>query len=287
MRNILTVLRKYIYALVLLLSASAAAAQVATGTYNYGTFDNLGVDSINVANLNAHLNIPVLNKAGRGMPFYYNLSYDSSVWYQITVSGQKTWTPVQNFGWRGDTEIATGYMSVNQSSVSTQRGGYTCYTTTYQNFVYHDPYGIQHPFVGSTVLYTGASQCDLPTSRPTLSSLATDGSGYTLNVTNYDVGELTSSLGKQFTPSLNVGTGSGSVVDSNGNEISVDNGGHFKDTTGNVVLTVAGNAPSPETFQYTDTSGNPQTVSMTYQTYTVQTKFNCSGVTEYGPISTS
>jgi RHS repeat-associated protein len=280
-------LRPACVAFAFLFASCAAFAQVATGTYNYGTFDSLGIDTINVGNLNAHLSIPVLNKTGRGMPFYYNLSYDSSVWYQTTVSGKITWTPVQNFGWRGDTEIATGYLSVNISAVSTQRESYTCYTTTYQNFVYHDPYGILHPFVGSTVLYTGATQCDLPTSHPTLNALATDGSGYTLNVTNYDVGALTSSLGKQFTPPLNVGAGSASVIDSNGNEISVDSSGHFKDTTGNVVLTVGGSAPSSETFQYTDTNGNSQTVTMTYKTYTVQTAFGCSGVGEYGPASAS
>jgi RHS repeat-associated protein len=266
---------------------ASITAQVATGTYLYGTFDNQGFDTINVGNLNAHFAIPVLNKAGRGMPFYYNLSYDSSVWYQTIVSGKLTWTPVQNFGWRGDTEIATGYLSVNINFDSTIRGGYTCFTTTYQSFVYHDPFGIQHTFVGSTVLYTGPSQCDLPTSHGTFSATATDGSGYTLNVTNYDVGTLTSSLGKQFTPPLNVGAGTAATIDSNGNEISVDGSGHFTDTTGKVALTVAGSAPSPHTFTYTDTNGNPQTVSMTYKTYTVQTAFDCSGVGEYGPTSTS
>ena len=68
---------------------------------------------INVGSLNVHFSIPVLNKAGRGLPFYYNLSYDSSVWYPSSVSGSDIWTPVQNFGWRGDTEIATGYLSHN------------------------------------------------------------------------------------------------------------------------------------------------------------------------------
>jgi len=78
----------------------------------------------------------------------------------------------------------------------------------------------------------------------------------------------------------------GTVTDSNGNEISVDANGHFTDTTGNVVLTVSGVAPSAHTFQYADTNGNTQTVQVTYATYTVQTAFGCSGTGEYGPAQT-
>jgi len=80
---------------------AAASAQVATGTYPYGTFDNPGIDSINVGNLNVHFAIPVLNKAGRGIPFTYTLTYDSSVWMPESVSGVLQWQPVNNWGWRG------------------------------------------------------------------------------------------------------------------------------------------------------------------------------------------
>lgn len=94
-----------------LIFCAPISAQVGTGTYPYGSFDNKGFDTINRGNLNAHFSIPVINKPGRGLPFYYNLSYDSSIWYPATVSGVKTWTSVPNFGWRGDTEIANGYVS--------------------------------------------------------------------------------------------------------------------------------------------------------------------------------
>lgn len=57
-----------------------ARAQVATGTPPFGSFSG-GPDVVNNANLNVHLAIPVMNKAGRGMPFYYILTNDSSVWY--------------------------------------------------------------------------------------------------------------------------------------------------------------------------------------------------------------
>jgi hypothetical protein len=70
---------------------------VATGTYPYGTFDGNGFDTINVGNLNVHVDVPVLNKAGRGIPFQYQLGYDSSTWDPVTVSGTTTWAPAPNY----------------------------------------------------------------------------------------------------------------------------------------------------------------------------------------------
>jgi len=150
-----TMLRWATLVYVLIVFAGAARGQVATGAYPYGTFDNKGFDTLNVGNLNVHFSIPVLNKAGRGLPFYYNLSYDSYVWYPSAVSGSTIWTPVQNFGWRGDSEIATGYMSFNVVTVNGRYRGtggiwYTCPTVFHDNFVYHDPFGIEHAFSGAT-----------------------------------------------------------------------------------------------------------------------------------------
>ncbi len=71
-------------------------AQVPTGTPAFGSFSE-GPDVINLANLNSHLTIPVLHKAGRGVNFSYDLTYDSSVWYRVG----STWHPVVNFGWSG------------------------------------------------------------------------------------------------------------------------------------------------------------------------------------------
>ena len=65
-------LRTSVCAFVIMFSASAGVAQVATGTYPYGTFNNQGFDTINVGNLNVHFSVPVISKAGRGMPFTYN-----------------------------------------------------------------------------------------------------------------------------------------------------------------------------------------------------------------------
>ncbi len=85
--------------LTILLTAQAAPAQVATGFPPYGTFTGTTFDTINNANLNVHFEIPILNKAGRGLPFTYALRYDSSIWW---ASGGY-WTPSTSFwGWGGN-----------------------------------------------------------------------------------------------------------------------------------------------------------------------------------------
>ncbi len=44
------------------------------------------------------------------------------------------------------------------------------------------------------------------------------------------------------------------------------------------MLTIAGT--SPQTYTYKDTSGNPQKITVSYNTYAIQTAFGCSGVSE-------
>src|SRR6266581_6270843 len=92
----------------LALSAEVASAQVATGTPPFGSFGG-GPDVINLANLNSHIAIPVIHKAGRGTNFTYDLSYDSSVWYPVGSGSTTSWQAVYKWGWRGQTEVATGY----------------------------------------------------------------------------------------------------------------------------------------------------------------------------------
>ena len=48
--------------------AGYAVAQVATGTPPFGSFGGGPFDTVNLGNLNVHFGIPVVNKAGRGMP---------------------------------------------------------------------------------------------------------------------------------------------------------------------------------------------------------------------------
>ena len=153
-------------AVMLLLTAAVSSCwgQVATGSYPYGTFDSKGFDTINIGNLNVHFSIPLINKPGRGLSFYYNLGYDSSVWYPTSVNGSLVWEPVPAFGWKGETEMLTGYASYDATTSTYVDDGPgapapvhgrfpMCTTTTYDNWVYHDPLGAAHPYLSTTSSY--------------------------------------------------------------------------------------------------------------------------------------
>jgi RHS repeat-associated protein len=272
-------LKKVLLALVLLCSAHLAFGQVATATYAYGTFDNKGLDTINLGNLNVHLSIPIINKAGRGLPFSYSLGYDSSVWHPSGVNGTGAWTPLPTFGWTGITPAMTGYITYTtlQRRCYMETQWVTYYVET--SWVYHDALGQAHAYSG--VIQDGTAGC--ATEDFGFTATATDASGYTMTA-SYDDASISTSNGSQINAPL---TGSaGTIVDANGNTLSADGAGHFTDTTGKTVLSVTGVAPSPTTLKYTDTSGNLQTVTMNYKSYTVQTKFNCTA-TEYGPTPVS
>src|ERR1700722_10973265 len=79
------------------LVTKSASAQVATGTPPFSSMSG-GPDVIDLANLNAHVSVPVLHKPGRGMDFTYDLTFDSSVWFPSLLSGVNTWTPDANWG---------------------------------------------------------------------------------------------------------------------------------------------------------------------------------------------
>jgi len=256
-----------------------ASAQVATGTPPFGSFGG-GPDVVNLANLNAHWTIPVLHKPGRGTNFTYDLNNDSSVWYPVGSSGNQSWHPVANWGWRGQTEVATGYVSYSVSMAQCFFSGHLVNVTLYSNFVYHDPFGVVHgfamPIIGPSC-YHGAS--------PSATATAPDGSGYNIYATNSPSATITSSTGTVFNPPLQSGSGSGIYTDRNGNMVSVDGSGHFYDTLSSTtpVLTVAGlgTPSSPTTFTYTAPSGGSATYQVNYTNYTVATNFGLSGVSEY------
>jgi len=81
------------FVVALLLSSSAPCfAQVQTGTPPFASYGG-GPDIINLGNLNAHLTVPIVQKAGRGTNFTYYLNLDSSVWYPSDSSGTLSWQP--------------------------------------------------------------------------------------------------------------------------------------------------------------------------------------------------
>ena len=291
--------------LVVLLGASFSRpvdAQVATGTPQFGTFSTPGPDVINIGNLNMLLNIPVLNKAGRGIPMTYNLAYNSSVWYPVVSGSTTSWTPVQQFGWQGLQPAGQSQISY-QAKLLTETCVDGSHEVVYEEWLfpviqYVDPTGTRHSFdAGLTFIsgsVDGAGNCpENSTPGSATSFVATDGSGYTATVIPGDGVlniSLTNSKGTKITAPIVANSqdseGTSSLIDSNGNEITVSDG-LYTDTTGTVALSVLGTAPSNTVLSYPTTTGSSANYTVSYQQYTVQTAFGCSGVSEYGATSMS
>lgn len=109
------------------------------------------------------------------------------MWYPAGVSGSQSWTPISNWAWRGVTEVATGYITYNQSNSfcywpKNQYGQYY-YFNIYSNWIYHDSIGASHTFPNTVVSgYTG-TPCQGYTFPPySATATANDGSGYTISV---------------------------------------------------------------------------------------------------------
>jgi hypothetical protein len=268
------------------LAPAAASGQVTTGLPPFGSFSGGPADTVNNANLNVHLPIPVLNKAGRGMALTYSLAYDSSVWYPTGASGSRVWRPVLNWGWTAQTQPVTGYASYNYT-LGTCSEAHGAVYSTYSNWVYVDAFGAPHGYGSLQVSNASHYGCGGPPASG--SARAADGSGYLLGVQagNLDgvvSASVTSPGGVQFSPPLLSNSGSGTVADTNGNQTSVSSGAVVTDTLGTSAVSISGlgTPSSPVTYAYTAASGNQARVTVNFARCTVQTNFGCSGITEYG-----
>src|SRR5260370_24055676 len=221
---------KYVITIWLVL-ARVSTAQVATGAPKFGSFGGGSVDTINLGNLNVHVAVPMIHKAGRGMPFTYDLSFDNSVWSPVLVNGVNTWQPDLNWGWRGQTEVTTGYVSFTTTRTTCPNPDYppalpkTFTDFVFSNYVYHDPFGVQHLFH----IFYDPGPCS---QDPPVTATATDVSVYSIAVSELygkTVAVTSRSCVTIIAPVLS-GSGVCTRTDANGNQITVNSSGHFFDT---------------------------------------------------------
>lgn len=272
---------------VLLILVSASSGQgPAIGTPAFGSFGGGPFDVVNMGNLNVHFTIPILHKAGRGMPFAYDLNYDSSIWYPGSVNGVPTWQPVypSYWGWQGLGVGAASnvtYTTIYTSGNCGPTGQNTWQAWQYSNLVYTDQSGAHKFGYGSSFIQTnGTLSCPTPGPSPSTPFLASsyDGSGYTAYVLPPTAGSISASVNNPHGIEFGLGATYGGT-DANGNEIT-SSGGVYTDTLGQTALTVAGVPPSNTTLTYTAPSG-PAAYTVSYKSYTVKTNFGCSGIAEY------
>lgn len=269
----------------------ALLGQPATGLPPFGSFSGGPFDVVNNGNLNVHFEIPMVNKAGRGLPFTYKLVYDSAVW---CPSG--AWTPAANWGWSAVSAVATtGYLTYTATPSNCTYQGQQYNWTVFAGFTYHDWLGVAHYLQlssGTTQLSSlWSSQPACVTNPPpsTGSGTAVDGSGYyvgTFNVANNppSATAVGGPNGTQYNAPMYSYVPTPQVTDRNGNYISATTGSTptFTDTLGQTALTVSGIAPSPVNLTYTGPSGSAKYI-INYTAKTVQTAFGCSALPSMGP----
>src|SRR6516164_7104863 len=104
--------------LIFLVLSGFTTAQVATGIQQFGSYGGGPFDTVNLGNLNVHFVVPIRHKAGRGVPFAYDLTYENSIWQIGTSSGRNALLPVQQvngvgsyWGWQGLGPVVSPYVS--------------------------------------------------------------------------------------------------------------------------------------------------------------------------------
>jgi hypothetical protein len=285
----------------------------ATGTPPFSTIVGNPFDAVNLGNLNVHFAVPILHKAGRGVPFNYDLKYESSIYQIANVTGTPTWQPVHTvgnvvsyWGWQGLGPVVSPYISYLLTQQTLQCFVFPSATLSpytlinYSTFVYHDQSGTSHPFSTTFQIISGAppnqsgGNCPANGTQPSTPQTvsAYDSSGFVLTVQVPNGGNATGGLvfrdGTVISaPFLTTPPNTSSpyaVTDANGNKISFNNG-VYTDTLGTSVLTAVGTHPNPTTYTYTSPVGSKQ-YKVNYAPFNIQTMFGCS-VHEYSASNVS
>jgi RHS repeat-associated protein len=260
-----------------LFSALAALAfaqsDPAAGIIPFSTQIASGYESVDMASSNILVTIPIRNKPGK-IPFSYGLTMNS---HAYAASG----------GWA----ISTGFTAALSNSMLT-----FSYTTTPgqmacdgQNYNYLTLSGFNITD-GTRAVHALPSTFNLTWLLPPACAKASgsaspiDGSGYTLVATaNLNDGVETSTF-QVFDRSGNIlEPGETGIQDPDGTKItSASSNGitTYTDTLEAVALNVV---PATPQYYYTDAAGNTQTFQDNASSYTQQTNFGCTNVTDIAP----
>ncbi len=202
--------------------------QVQAGTPAFGSFGG-GPDVINLGNLNAALRISGLNKPGRGLSAQTEFTFNTWIWVPVTLGSTTSWQQVSNWGLDA-TQPFLGYLTNTSTQTGCSGGAYVTIT----NFAFHDPFGTSHPFSGYVIIpiASGCGQVEHD-----LTSLASDGSGLTLNYSQ-TIHTIVDRNG-DVTVVSNSQTSGGQKTDRNGNFLSYNfSTGVMTDTLGQSVRLV-------------------------------------------------
>ena len=287
MRTRLVVVLASLFALVSFVSSSAQVGDPGPGFPVTGLQIPVEMGSIDAANGNLHLEIPLGNFTQKGnLPLPVKLVYDSKIW-NITDDGSGlSWQPnnIQSthspFASPGGWRLVAGQIQ-DTYAVNVIFGG--C-GQSFQNWRFVDSSGAIHPFgvVSTTGNCSGANQPQ--------TGYALDGSGYVIVATGahafvYDqqgnrlLADQSTQSSSHNAPNGNVGVYS---VDQNNNSTSTDTDGNLIDTLGRTPVTVT---PDPNDSNASDynvliTGGSRVTFVVTNTNFPYNTQFQQDGVAD-------
>ena len=270
-------------AFIVFLSTAVAVAQTAEGLQEGEAL----YKEVSMQNLNIHWDIPIVDKAGIGLPLKYALHFNNN-FYHVGYSDQTGlywWTIDDTFGssahgWQANYDSAVaGQFQSSLGNCANKSDLYTIYTS------YQDSQGNVHPFPYNGGYGYRVSDVSTATCVPaSLDILLNDNSGMTVHLKGGVTG-LHSTVqfrdGSIGTPADQ--TGFPTLSDVNGNSITTLSGQVIKDTLGVNEITVSGN---DATYTYPTATGTA-TVTMSYKSYAVQTAFGCAEPPELSISSAS
>lgn len=165
---------------VCMLVVLSSYGQDTTGIPRFGSFSTSKIDTINLANLNLHVDIPVFQKTSRGYETSWDLIYDSPQFFVNNSGSYQVVDPLNSSYFRlGQSLPGPGgvdYSTTPSPCDSSDPEG--PYAFEYSNFIVYDSNNTPHVIP----IYTwDNSECggDITTA----SGYADDGSGYYLTAT--------------------------------------------------------------------------------------------------------
>ncbi|HEX8817224.1 MAG TPA: hypothetical protein VF753_17145 [Terriglobales bacterium] len=233
---------------------------------------------VDLATSHVFMSFPLRSKPGK-IPFSSAI-VGTSYAYPLQNPGETTMTMVSNLVGVGipPSSLMSGFQYTDPAQVGlyvTQQKSPTC--IEYVNPIVYDHTGAQHPFPSASW-----GPCSGITH---LTAVASDGSGYTLVVTNSTTTTVYDKSGRYVTGG-NLAANP-TLYDPDGATIQdtiASNSLTVTDTLGVTVLTGTGSAPQYTQFSYNDENGNSQNYVLSYTQLNIATNFQCgvpSWTTEY------
>jgi RHS repeat-associated protein len=239
-----------------------------------GAFSGSNIDSVQLNNGDLHIDIPLLDLPGLGVPIRIHFIYDNKIWDYASDAPADTYTVNQDRSPSFISYPGNVYYSVAATTPVVVCGTQSYPDTYLTHMSFVDEQGTAHPFNVNGYV-ADSPPCDYAPA-PTL-MYAADSSGILANRTPNQA-TLANAITKSGTVYTFPASGDVVIEDSNGNKLTAVTGSKgtttVTDTAGRV-FTIVGE-PQPTSIAYTDQNGATQTITISYTTLAVSTASLCA-----------